>query len=263
MGRSSSRTVKLHAARRNFLALRAAKAGPAPGPARVTRATVAALAAAVEREGGPSTRWRSSVTIIVSTLRHRTSRVPAGFGLMVACPACPRRHQPLWRRPSEPLAAFLLGRATKYHNACPHWGDKSVREAGPVFRKGDFVGYYRGKLGASDATGDYVLEVGSDLSSSVPSCAPVTLDGAGRHGSLLKYCNGCESATDRACNINAMKSPTRPAVLEKAKFGLGVVPVFAWRDVFAHDECVPPYGKAFCANIPDFHEYVMDAGSSK
>ncbi len=203
-----------------------------------TRSVMSRIAETKARTGRA---WQTRLTLAPSRIRNVVTGLPAGYGLFAACPACPVRHHPVPRRHGEDDAAYWA--RVDALCACPHGpkGPKHLHDAVAI-EKGAFVGRYRGLRGPADAEGDYVLQV--DAAFLGIEAAPFTLDAFGNHGSLLRYCNGVEDATNPRCNLQLPPASDHPVVLN-CDFGHASIPVVALRDIRYHDELYLPYGKAY------------------
>ena len=94
-------------------------------------------------------------------------------------------------------------------------------------------------------------------SSCLPSVKePFCINGGGKFGSLLRRCNGVETALDPRCNATVRETPEHRAELA-GPGGRASVPVLALRNLWWHAEVVLPYGKRFCATIHGYKDYVF------
>lgn len=131
----------------------------------------------------------------------------------------------------------LRNRLACRHNAppCPLWDATTTVRDNPVLRAGSFVGVYSGRKATDKDDGDYLLHL--------PKGAGAVNIDAGRAGALMRFVNG--SAGTRA-NVRFAPLQSMPAPFgTRSAANWPQVPVFAVRDICAHEELLADYGPEF------------------
>jgi hypothetical protein len=80
------------------------------------------------------------------------------------------------------------------------------------------------------------------------AAARATQDGGSLYGAVVFTANGSVMRR-QDLQASCLASVDR-------QNGQGLVAMYAVRDIYAHSELILTYGKDYCANIPDFDEYV-------